>query len=123
MFTMLCPKLSEFVFSSVSHGAYRTDTVINMVSRNILDLMVLLTVKSFGQLYNEKYTLQKIICLIGGGGTGKSQLVNLFTLLSLNNSQSCEMRHLHGRFESFAWLNRSLITFPDISRRDLDGNR
>lgn len=102
MFKALCPKLRNFIVSSITGGVYHTENVIGLASKNILDLMLLLTVKSLNQTYNERYTLQKLISIVGGGGTGKSQLVNLFTLLSLNNSQSCEIRHLHGRFESFA---------------------
>ena len=121
MFSSLCPRLRFFVESSFS--PYRHEVTRSAVSRNLLNLMLLTSVKSLNQDYNEEYTLQKIIALIGGGRTGKSQLGSLFTLLSLNNTQSCEMKHLHSRFESVAWHNRSLLTFPDISARDLKGNR
>lgn len=121
MFDMLCPGLSSFVESCFS--PYKYELTIAKVSDNLLNLMLLTCLKSLNHRYNENNVLQKIVCLIGGGRTGKSQLGNLFTLLSLNNSQSCEMRHLHSRFESVAWANRSLLTFPDISKADLRGRR
>lgn len=100
MFMMLCPELHAFVQSCFSPYKYRRTKT--QVSMNLLNLMLLTCLKSLNHEYNSNYVLQKIICLVGGGRTGKSQLGNLFVLLSLNNSQSCEMTHLHNRFESVA---------------------
>lgn len=97
---MLCPELHAFVESCFS--PYRYSKTRTQVSKNLLNIMLLTCLKSLNHEYNSNHVLQKIICLIGGGRTGKSQLGNLLVLLSMNNSQSCEMAHLHNRFESMA---------------------
>jgi len=113
---IICPNLFSFLKSTFSY--YRKNGTIEDNLLTIVNILHALSLKSFSADLNRKITFQKIFCLVGPGRSGKSTFQNF--LISIAGSNSCHSTTMDAvssdpRFESFFWLDKSLILFNEVS--------
>lgn len=119
------PKLYKFLFNLFN---YKTKVMRQELIKALLEIQALLFYKNMSNL-NTEITLQKLILLIGVGGSGKSTVVTFFEKATfVQDIASTEINHLQQRFDSSNLRNRSLIQLNDedsisTDRRKAVGHR
>lgn len=104
------PELGEFLIRGLD---YKSSKMKNAIVNLVLKIQALLFYKNMANL-KEKITLQKLILLIGTGGTSKSSIMRFYELsVYLQDIISSELNHLNQRFESSALRDRTLIQLND----------
>lgn len=100
LFDKFCPNASQYLHDTFDF--YEDKDTTQRVQLFLMSLLLFTTTKSLSAKLNERHKIQKPVMLTGSGQTGKSSILELFRILSLNSSQAAEVGQLGNRFESFA---------------------
>lgn len=114
--SIVAPEIVKFLTEKFN---FRSQTINKEIKKDFLNIIILTILKNNYNFQDSK--LQKYLLLYGGGGSGKSSLVNLLKLFT--NQNSCfngEFGDLGGRFETAFLAGKSVISFADENLGFLD---